>query len=64
MSELRRATVVEAAQAVTVQFYVPSWEDPAVFAHDFRTCESLYNRSPTDREVDVAYARYKKLAVA
>lgn len=64
MSAPRRATIVETLQAITVQFYIPEWSDPAVFAHDFRTCESLYNRAPTDREIEVAYARYKKLAVA
>lgn len=59
----KNTPVAKKAVVVNVQFYVPSWEDPARFARDLRICEGIYGRTVSDLEVERAYARYKKLAV-
>lgn len=48
----------------SVQFYIAKWNDFNQFAKDFTTCEAVYGRMPTQLEIERAYARYVKLAVA
>lgn len=58
-----KAALLELAGS-NVQFHILEWDDPATFARDFRICESIYGRTASDLDVERAYARYKKLAVA
>jgi hypothetical protein len=60
----RKADIVQMVREPSVQFHILEWDDPAAFARDFRICEGVYGRSPSDLDVERAYARYKKLAVA
>lgn len=49
---------------VTVQFYVNKWDDPCQFADDFKACEAVYGRVPSEIDIERAYARYLDKAVA
>lgn len=63
--EARNSTVKPVTDPIvpTVQFHIPEWDDPASFAIDFTNIEQLYGRTPSQIDIDRAYARYKKLAI-
>ena len=48
---------------ITVQFHIEKWDDPEVFARDFKVIEAVYGRYPSAIDIDRAYARYWKKAV-